>query len=84
MYLKMIINHDGINRDPDWPILAWSLNKEAIKNEGYEALKYDEFKIQVLGSLLVALGHFYRSAADSLASGRLIHPCFDVYVADWI
>ncbi|MBE3794209.1 hypothetical protein HJ184_24475 [Vibrio parahaemolyticus] len=78
------VRHDGYNVDAEWSILAWSIDKEGIKELGYHYLKGDDMDSKVVGALFVALGHFYRSAVDSLVSRRLVHPNFETYLADWV
>ncbi|EGR0366519.1 hypothetical protein FHO46_17485 [Vibrio cholerae] len=78
------VKHDGVNIDAERSILAWSIDKEAIKELGYQHLKSDDLDSKVVGVLFVALGHFYRSAVSSMVSQPIVHPNFETYLADWV
>lgn len=78
------LNHDGNDIDAEWSILNWALDKEYIKEMGWEALRSNDQELQLKGTLLIALGHFYRSTVYCLSDRRLIHANFEDYVSDWV
>lgn len=51
---------------------------------GWEALRSNDQELQLKGTLLIALGHFYRSTVYCLSDRRLIHANFEDYVSDWV
>ena len=78
------IDDDGTNIDAGWSVVNWAICKETIKEIGHNYAGKANIEDQIKGALLVSLGHFFRSAADSYESRRLVHPPFVIYVADWV
>ncbi len=78
------LNHLGNDIGAEWSILNWALDKEYIKEMGWEALQSNDQELQLKGTLLIALGHFYRSTVYCLSDRRLIHANFEDYVSDWV
>ncbi|WP_025822451.1 hypothetical protein [Shewanella marina] len=78
------INHTGVNISADWSVCRYGIDKESLKDMGYELIEFGSIEERTVGALIVCLGHFYRSAADCYVSRRLIHPNFNTYLTDWI
>jgi len=78
------VDDDGTNINAGWSVVNWCLCKETIKEIGYHYIKKDSIEDKIKGNLLVSMGHFFRSTADSYQSRRLVHPNFTIYVADWV
>ncbi|WP_032096123.1 MULTISPECIES: hypothetical protein [unclassified Alteromonas] len=78
------VDDDGTNINAGWSVVNWCLCKETIKEIGYHYIQKESIEDKIKGNLLVSMGHFFRSTADSYQSRRLVHPNFIIYVADWI
>ncbi|QBG36868.1 hypothetical protein [Litorilituus sediminis] len=60
------------------------IDKEAIKNYGYAALKSDSEQDKILGNILVSIGHYYRSLMDNSAHKIGEHINFKTYFGYWL
>lgn len=78
------VDDDGTNINAGWSVVNWCICKETIKDIGYHCIQQDSIEDKIKGNLLVSMGHFFRSTADSYQSRRLTHPNFIIYVADWV
>ena len=60
------------------------LDKETIKNYGYDALRKDSEQEKILGNILVSIGHYYRSLMDNSAHKIAEHINFKTYFGYWL
>lgn len=81
LFVQVNINSDL--HKIEW-LTRWAVDKDRIKEFGYDLIKSDKNQFHELGYLLVSLGHYYRSLMDNCSRKIGEHIDFKSYFGCWL